>query len=216
MYNTTTRPKVIEKQLKGPFPFIVIFTNNSCEECKELIPKFQGIAEKIKGWAALSQINCELNSSVKFCKEQRITKFPTIKMFNQADEEPMPIMWDMDDEITDKAFISWIYNYRKPIMSKSPLAEAFMNFIDENENTTMLVFLTRAEYPQTFMNKVTVEMSGNFQNIIHQPTFDDDAYATYQTIPGGEELVPNKNNVAIYQNKRFAVYKGPMKYEDVM
>ena len=40
MYNTTTRPKVIEKSLKGPFPFIVIFTNNSCEECKELIPKF--------------------------------------------------------------------------------------------------------------------------------------------------------------------------------
>lgn len=41
-------------------------------------------------------------------------------MFNQAEEEPLPVTWDMEDEITDKAFISWIYSYRKPIMSKSP------------------------------------------------------------------------------------------------
>ena len=137
-------------------------------------------------------------------------------MFNQIEEESAPVTWDMEDEITDKAFISWIYSYRKPIMSKSGQAEAFLNFIDENEDANVLLFLTRAEYPQIFMNKVTVEMSRHFQNIIHQPMFDDRAYATYQTIPGGEELVPDKNNVAIYKNKKLIVYKGPMKYEDVM
>lgn len=87
----------------------------------------------------------------------------------------MPVTWDMEDEITDKAFISWIYSYRKPIMSKSGSADAFLNFIDENENMTLLLFFTKAEYPQIFMNKVTVEMSQDFQNIIHQPMFDEDA-----------------------------------------
>lgn len=129
----------------------------------------------------------------------------------------MPVQWDMDDEITERAFIEWMYEYRKNVFSVSSRADAIIEFIDSvkkrNSNIT-IVYTTKGAWPPVYFSRVAIHFLGRANNI-HQPNFDEDNLNRLQIIDGGEELKTGLN-VAVHAGGRLTVYDGKMDSESVI
>ncbi|CAL5970556.1 Thioredoxin_domain-containing protein [Hexamita inflata] len=217
LYKSAQTPKKFRDAIKNEgFPVIVMYTKKDCKECDEFIAKMQGPAEKVLGFAQVIQVNCDLNSSVQFCKDQKVKNIPAMKFYNQNDEFPNPVPWDFEEDLTDKSFIEWIYEHRKNIFSTSLKPEALLKYFQDepNKNVTIL-YLTKGAWPAIFMNKVSIHFSGRAMNI-HQASFDSEAASVLSEIPGAEVFKAGKNQIAVYAKDKFTLYSGEMKEAEVI
>ena len=165
LFNRTTRPREIMQMMETSFPIVVVFTNKSCPACNSFAQGLENVARKTQGWVVITQVNCELNSSVKFCQENHIKQFPTVMMLNQNPEYPSPPQWDFDDDFSDKSFIEWVYEYRKPIFSVSPAPSAYINYLDAEGEPDNFLFVTKGEWPAIIMNTIRIEINKLRNNI---------------------------------------------------
>ncbi|CAL5983178.1 Thioredoxin_domain-containing protein [Hexamita inflata] len=197
---------------------IVVFTNSDTDEASlDLVDKMAPLGIKMQGVTPFVHIDCAKNHSVKYCTEQKIKRFPTVKMINQDFKYSRPEKWDGDaSEYTQEDFLLWIYECRRQIFDMSPKAEALIPVMNEPKvPKPILFYLAKGPQPPISMQRFCIATHGQFKHVL-QPGFNEENFADLD----GEEIQklvkPNVDQLVLKtKDGKLHLYKGGDKFEEL-
>ncbi|RKF59736.1 Protein disulfide-isomerase A6 [Erysiphe neolycopersici] len=150
---------------------IVKFYSPHCIHCKNLVPTYEKVAQKLKGLAKVAAVNCEKESNQLFCDRIGISGFPTLKIVKPGKTPGKPIVQEYSGARSAESFVKAVIDKIPNLVEKLP-EENVEKWIQDAGESPVAILFTNKPRINPLLKALAIEFKGNIK-FAHVQVSDD-------------------------------------------